>query len=251
MKVIIAPAKTQNFKLSRTDLPAAAPVFEKEAEELVDLLKGYSAEELESVLKINPALAAKTYQQYQNFNSPDNPRKQAVLTYNGLVFGALDAENLPLQVLRYAQDHLRILSGLYGILHPFDMIQPYRLDVGDKLETKSGDSLYQFWEDRVTDRLLHDGVGKALVNLASDEYVRMIDLNRLPVGVPVITPVFKELRDGKYKVIVTATKQARGRMARYILENRLTEPEDLKEFHEEGYTFFPDLSSESEWVFVR
>lgn len=251
MKVIISPAKTMNFKPVQKEEQTTVPLFVQEASELAQMMKQYTAEELIEVLKVSAPLAAKSYAQYQQFDRPDNPRKSALFTFNGLVFSGLDAETMLKPTLRYAQDHLRILSGLYGMLRPFDLIQPYRLDVAQKVMTPEGGTLYRFWDERVTAELKREGTGSALINLASEEYAKMILVDELPEGTRFITPVFKELRDGKFKVITTMTKTSRGKMARYIVENRIADPELLKAYTEEGYVFYPDLSTDSEWVFVR
>lgn len=252
MKIILSPAKTMNFKGKTLQVHATEPVFQKEATLLADLMKSYTADELKLILNVSPALAAKTYLQYQQFDTPQSPRRESIFTFCGLVFNAFMGEEGPdVKMLRYAQDHLRILSGLYGVLRPFDLIQPYRLDVANKIDTPEGDNLYKFWTPKVTTDLLSEGLGKALINLASDEYSRMVDFSVIEEEAPVITVAFKEKRGDKFRVITTDTKKARGQMARYIIENRLTEPEQLKEYQVDDYAFYPDLSSEKEWVFVR
>ncbi len=240
-----------NFKGSTPEFHTTIPYFEGDASRLAVRMRDYSAEELVEALGISNTLAARTYQQYQQFDTPEAPRREAVFAYCGLVFSALIGEEPDPNMIRYAQDHLRILSGLYGILRPLDLIQPYRLDVGDPIDSPDDNSLYEFWRDRVTAQLAQEGLGEALINLASDEYFRMVVKSLLPADLPVITPVFKEQRGSAYKVIVTDTKKARGTMSRYILKNRITDPQQLKQYQEDGYVFFPDLSSETEWVFVR
>ena len=178
--------------------------------------------------------------------------KQAVLAFAGDTYRGLDAASLSQEDLAWAQDHLRLLSGLYGVLRPLDLIQPYRLEMGTRLATRRGETLYDFWGDRVTQALNESLKGHedaTLVNLASIEYFGVVRPKKL--AGTVITPIFREERDGVEKIISFSAKKARGMMARYILTRRLDRPEGMKDFAEEGYRFRPKASSERDWVFSR
>jgi cytoplasmic iron level regulating protein YaaA (DUF328/UPF0246 family) len=184
------------------------------------------------------------------FNS-DNARP-AVLAFNGDVYAGLEAATLPAPAMVHLQSHVRILSGLYGVLRPLDLMQPYRLEMGTRFKTSRGGSLYAFWGDLVSRRLardLRDRQSAALVNLASEEYFKVVQPGLL--GVPVITPVFQDWKDGRYKIISFYAKKARGLMARYAAINAVTEPEQLKDFDLDGYTFDAAASGPSAWIFRR
>ena len=170
----------------------------------------------------------------------------------GGVYNGLDAETLSEEGFAFAQGHLRILSGLYGVLRPLDLMQPYRLEMGTRLDTEQGSNLYQFWDDRITKTLnqeMRQSDTKTLVNLASGEYFKSIKLKQLRADI--ITPAFKEFRDGQYKFIQFFAKKARGLMARYMIDQRVDRAEGLKDFNYEGYAFDASLSDEREWVFTR
>ena len=178
--------------------------------------------------------------------------KQAVLAFKGDVYTGLDAEKLSEKELVWSQDHLRILSGLYGLLRPLDLMQPYRLEMGTKLPNKKGKNLYDFWGNKITDGLnqvLVETGSQVLVNLASNEYFKSV--NRSNLNADVITPVFKDWKNGQYKIISFYAKKARGLMSRYIIKNKITDPEKLKQFDVAGYTYNAAMSSAREWIFTR
>jgi cytoplasmic iron level regulating protein YaaA (DUF328/UPF0246 family) len=205
-------------------------------------------------MKISDNLAIENERRYQNYD-PDfkhNEAKQALMVFKGHVYQGIGADDFDESDLEFAQDHLRILSGLYGLLRPLDLMQPYRLEMGTKLPNKKGKDLYAFWDDEIT-QLLNDDLSQhkneVLINLASKEYFKSVKPKQLQGKV--INIEFKELRDGGYKIISVYAKMARGLMARYAIKNKIEDPEQLKQFGEEGYAFMPDLSDENNWVFVR
>jgi cytoplasmic iron level regulating protein YaaA (DUF328/UPF0246 family) len=202
-------------------------------------------------MHLSEALATLNAERYQTFMdtfSPDNS-KQALLAFKGEVYAKMEADQFTAEELEFAQQHLRILSGLYGLLKPLDLMQPYRLEMGTKLKTKKGDSLYDYWGTKISKALNAAGEGRTLVNLASQEYFKAVDKKTLKL--PVITIHFKEHKEGSYQVVGFFAKQARGLMARFAIQNRITDPEQLKTFNEEGYEFAERLSSAQDWVFVR
>jgi cytoplasmic iron level regulating protein YaaA (DUF328/UPF0246 family) len=180
--------------------------------------------------------------------SPDNS-KQAILAFKGEVYAKMEADTFSAADLEFAQQHLRILSGLYGLLKPLDLIQPYRLEMGTKLKTKKGNSLYDYWGTKISKALNAASEGRMVVNLASQEYFKAVDKKTLKM--PVITIHFKEHREGSYQVVGFFAKQARGLMIRYAIQNRITDPEQLKVFQEDGYEFAEHLSSAQDWIFIR
>jgi cytoplasmic iron level regulating protein YaaA (DUF328/UPF0246 family) len=192
------------------------------------------------------------YERFQAFDPRGEDGLQAALAFNGDVYSGLKARELDKSALNWAQDHLRILSGLYGVLRPLDVIQPYRLEMGIRLKTRRGENLYDFWGARIAEQLNIAAEGHAdptLINLASQEYFAAV--RRDALRIPVITCQFKELRDGEAKIVSFFAKRARGMMARYIIERRLEGPDGIKAFNAEGYGFDARRSNDREWVFVR
>jgi len=251
---ILSPAKTLNMSESNNIKQYSEPLFIKEAAVLMDELKKYSPPELEAMMKINSELAETNFtrnmlwkkEQYQA-NS-----KQAIFAYAGTVYQGLNASTLDVGSLLFAQDHLRILSGLYGVLRPLDMIQPYRLEMGIKLKNPSGEYLYAYWKEKITNYFieeLNSNEENALINLASNEYFSVIDREKLKTRI--VTPVFKDYNNGSYKIVMVYAKRARGLMARFIAENRIDKPDHLMEFDEDGYLFNEKMSSENEYVFHK
>ncbi len=250
MLLVISPAKTLDYSnpeySSHTQLD-----FPAEVKDLVGVLKKKSASQISKLMHLSDSLASLNEERYKTFNenfSPENS-KQALLAFKGEVYAKMEADQFSAEDLEFAQQHLRILSGLYGLLKPLDLIQPYRLEMGTPLKTKKGSNLYQYWGTKISKALNEVGQGKTLVNLASQEYFKAVDQKTLKS--PVITIHFKEHKDGKYQVVGFFAKQARGLMARYAILNRITDPEQLKVFREEGYEFSASLSSAQDWVFVR
>ena len=254
MIIILSPAKSLDFKDPGPEHLSSCPAFEEEASLIVSLLKKMTVTELGSLMKISPKLAYESYDYYQRWRpSHDNPEaKQALLAYKGDAYRGMDAASLSGEDLVWAQEHLRILSGLYGILRPLDLISPYRLEFVTKINPGKYKGLYSFWNDKLNRSLLdlkNTEGSHILVNLASAEYFNAID--RASTGFRIITPVFKEYRNGEYRFFSMFGKRARGLMARYIIQQRISDPEEMKLFDAEGYAFNEPLSQDDEWVFTR
>jgi hypothetical protein len=250
MLLVISPAKTLDY--SNPEYSShTQPDFPGEVKDLVGVLRKKSASEISKLMHLSDSLASLNEERYKTFRetfSPENS-KQALLAFKGEVYAKMEADQFSAADLEFAQQHLSILSGLYGLLKPLDLIQPYRLEMGTSLKTKKGTNLYQYWGTKISKALNEVGQGKTLVNLASQEYFKAVDQKTLKL--PVITIHFKEHKEGKYQVVGFFAKQARGLMARYAILNRITDPEQLKIFREEGYEFSDPLSSDQDWVFVR
>lgn len=254
MLTLLSPAKTLDFNFSTSGLPTSTPQFEKELEILLRRCKGLSVESLRELMKLSQPLAELNYERFRRMNLPfttDNA-KPCVLAFHGDVYRGLDATSLSKRDLKWAQGRLRILSGLYGLLRPLDLIQPYRLEMGTRLPNPRGKNLYEFWGTRLVDALNaeHDRRPvKAVLNLASNEYFKAVPAKHLKP--PLVTALFQEIRDGKPRTISFSAKRARGLMARFVVENRVQDPDGLKEFAQEGYTYRPELSNQERLLFVR
>ena len=254
MLTVISPAKTLDFDTAPTTRRASQPEFIEQASALVDDARRLSPEDIAGLMGVSAGIAELNHRRFMNFSTPfslDNA-KQAVLAFKGDVYTGLEAETLDSAQLRFAQKHLRILSGLYGMLRPLDLMQPYRLEMGLGFDNSVGSNLYQFWGNRITDSLNRD-IGKSgsrvLVNLASNEYFKSVQAGALDADI--ITPVFKDLRGGKYKVISFFAKKARGQMARFIIDRSLNDPAGLKRFRSGGHRYNKAESTAREWVFTR
>jgi cytoplasmic iron level regulating protein YaaA (DUF328/UPF0246 family) len=254
MLIVISPAKTLDFATPATTAEHSLPDFLPQAETLIKGLRKLSPPQVAELMGISAKLGDLNFGRYLEWSRPFTPdnAKQALLAFKGDVYTGLEADTLSAEDLAWAQDHLRILSGLYGLLRPLDLIQPYRLEMGTRFATARGDNLYQFWDGRITKAL--NGVLAAepqpvLVNLASNEYFKAVQPAKL--AAEIITPVFKDWKGGKYKIISFFAKKARGMMAGYIIRNRIVEPEQLKDFADGGYRYNPAMSSAREWVFIR
>lgn len=253
MIVTISPAKTMDFS-GKTSGKFTSPDMLASSLELIGYLRKLSPTKLSQLMDLSPKLAQLNTQRYQDFSAPFTAKnaRQAIFAFSGEVYNGLKAENFTAADLTYAQNHLRILSGLYGLLRPLDLMQPYRLEMGTKLATKNAKNLYQFWGDKITDSLntiLAETNSKALVNLASNEYSKAINYKSL--SAKTITPIFKEKKGDNYKIVMIYAKQARGLMASFIVKNRIDNVADIKGFNEAGYKFSPQFSKENELVFVR
>ncbi|MDP9108624.1 MAG: peroxide stress protein YaaA [Pseudomonadota bacterium] len=254
MLIVLSPAKTLDYATPPTTELATVPETLTQAAQLIKTLKTLAAQEIGSLMKISDPLAQLNAQRYAAWKKSVDATnaKQAVLAFAGDVYQGLDAPSLSATQLTYLQGHLRILSGLYGALRPLDLLQPYRLEMGTRLATQRGHDLYAFWGNRVTDLLntvLRTQKAGVLVNLASEEYFGVVQTERLIA--PVITPIFQDFKNGRYKVISFYAKRARGLMTRFAATRRIVKAERLREFDLDGYAFAPDASSESEWVFRR
>ncbi len=254
MLAVVSPAKKLDTDAVGRSLAYSQPSLMNDIEELMETTQALQPSELRALMGISEKLAELNHDRFQRFQTPftEANAKAAALMFNGDTYTGLDANSLSDESLQWAQDHLAILSGLYGILKPLDLIQPYRLEMGTKLTTKRGASLYAFWDDRITQQInaqLADHKDKTLINLASNEYFKSVKKGQLPG--PVLTPAFKEMRDGKPKMISFMAKKARGMMARFIIDNRLDQPEYLKSFNMGGYTYDASLSNDTTWTFIR
>lgn len=208
--------------------------------------------DLRKLMGISPKLAELNVERFQSFKTRPRNGKQAVLAFRGDVYIGLDADSYGERDFTFAQKNLRILSGLYGLLKPLDLIQPYRLEMGSKLKTKKGKTLYDFWGSEITDEItgeLSAHRNKTLINLASNEYFKAVNPGLLPGRL--VTPVFKDYNNGTYKVLAFFAKKARGSMASFIVRNRITKPDDIKDFDVDGYKFNEGFSSDDNWVFTR
>jgi cytoplasmic iron level regulating protein YaaA (DUF328/UPF0246 family) len=252
MLLLISPAKSVDFESPAHVEQSSEPDFQAESTRLIKKLGTFSRKKIGEMMSISPELAALNVDRYKKW-APDPKRedtKQALLAFNGEVFRGLNAKEMSEGDIQFAQNHLRILSGLYGLLRPMDLIQPYRLEMGTRLKYYSYNNLYQFWGDKITKRINADlDDSKVVVNLASTEYYKSVLEPKLKVKV--ITPTFKDFSNGEYRVLMTYAKNARGLMASYIIKNRITEPELMKSFDGKGYAYDPTLSDESNWVFTR
>lgn len=254
MLILLSPAKTLNTEIKPQTKFYTQPLFLKKSSELTGILKKYSPSQLQKLMKINAKLAELNVQRYNDWRLPFTPRNavQAILVFNGEVYNGLKAETLTDEELMYAQDHLLILSGLYGALRPLDLMQPYRLEMGTKLKNKNGNDLYAFWGDQITEmvnKTIKAKKQKYLINLASDEYFNVIKKEKLEAEI--ITPQFKDYSNGSYKFITVYGKNARGMMARYIIQNQIEEIEKIKLFDAGGYYYNDKMSKDHTWVFTR
>ncbi len=254
MLAVLSPAKSLDFESTLPTKRATQPLFREQAAQLVEILRDYSPEDLSRLMDISQRLGELNYQRYQQWQLPfslDNAR-QAIFAFTGDVYTGLDVHEFGQDDLAFAQDHLRVLSGLYGILRPLDLIQAYRLEMGTSLSNPAGRNLYDFWSDTVT-RQLNRELAKQdsplLVNLASNEYARVIDEKALDGEI--ITPVFKDYKNGQYKIISFYAKKARGMMAAHIVRERATNRDDLTRFKAGGYRYSSEESTADKPVFLR
>lgn len=235
MLTLLSPAKTMDFSPSNLPIQSTTPEFIQQSLYLIRQAKQWSAEDISKIMGISKLLGELNFERFQSFSTltTEKNSKPAILAYNGDAYQGLDAKNMSLKALEYSQEHLRIFSGLYGILRPFDLIQPYRLEMGIKLRAGNAPDLYQFWQDIVTQSIenqLNILKTDLIVNLASLEYYKTLDLKKL--GVRVITPSFYSMQNGKYKIVSFWTKKARGMMTRFIMDHEISNPDDLMGFDE-------------------
>jgi uncharacterized protein len=251
---IISPAKTLDFETPQAIRKATQPEFLARAAQLVEDAQALSPEDIRTLMGVSANIAELNYRRFLDWGLPFNldNAKQALLAFKGDVYVGLQAQTLSPTQLNFAQKHLRILSGLYGLLRPLDLMQPYRLEMGLAFANRGGRNLYEFWGESITSALhtqLHKSGTSVLVNLASNEYFRSVHVGALDADV--VTPVFKDLKDGQYKVISFFAKRARGQMTRFIIDRELNEPEGMKKFKGDGYRYNKSLSTASELVFTR
>ena len=254
MLLVVSPAKTLDFETPSPAFAPSKPAFRAEASTLIEQLRTMDEKAVGALMDISPDLAALNVARFRDFSARPAAARQrpAVLAFRGDTYIGMRAETFDASAMDFAQQHLRILSGLYGVLRPLDLIQPYRLEMGSALPNARGKNLYAFWGARIARELAKQAGAVdtgTLVNLASQEYFGAVDTATL--GLRVVTPQFKEQRGGVLKIISFSAKRARGAMAGFAIRNALRDPEQLKSFAEDNYRYRPELSSADEWIFVR
>ncbi len=252
MLIVLSPAKRLDFTEADPALPASERRFREDTASLARTARGRTVAELRRLMSLSDDLAKLNRARFQAFDAESSDGVQAAFAFAGDVYEGLKARDLDAPALGWAQDHIRILSGLYGLLRPLDRIQPYRLEMGTRLKTRRGSSLYDFWGDRLSKCLNLDAEGHSdptLVNLASQEYFGAVDARALKL--PVVTPHFRESKDGESRIISFFAKKARGGMARFAIDERIEKAEDLKAFDRDGYRFDKAASTGSDWIFIR
>lgn len=253
MIAIISPAKRLDFD-NKVNFDQSEVRFKNETKSLIETLRQKSEKEVKSLMSLSERLAnlnLERYNQFQTEKTPDDA-KQALFAFQGDVYQGMQADTFDKSDVNYAQQHLRMLSGLYGILRPLDMIQPYRLEMGTKLNINGHDSLYSFWGDKIANVLQKDleyQGDNLLLNLASNEYFKAVDIKAM--NAQIIDVDFKEVKAGKYKTVAIYAKRARGMMAHYMIKNKISNPEHLQGFDYDGYTFNDSFSEENKLVFTR
>lgn len=249
MLTLLSPSKTLNEDACSVE-KATKPVLLDSSKVLIKRLKSMSKKDISKLMGISDKLSELNFDRFQSFSTPFTPKnaKPALTYFKGDVYEGLKAEDFDKKDFEFAQKHLRILSGLYGLLRPMDLMQAYRLEMGTKLKNEKGKDLYEFWGEKITEKINEDE-SDVIVNLASNEYFKAVKPKKMKGNL--IVPVFKEKKGDDYKVIGLFAKKARGMMARYIIKNRINNPEKIKDFNESGYKFNKKLSNEKEWVFTR
>jgi cytoplasmic iron level regulating protein YaaA (DUF328/UPF0246 family) len=254
MLIVVAPAKTLDLEKQQLTKRRSTPALLEDSEILIDCLRRLSPKQLSKLMKIGDELSQATHQQYAAWSPPFTPAnaKPAILTFRGNAYVGLNADAFSAADFDNAQQSLRILSGLYGVLRPLDLIQPYRLEMATRLTTPRGKNLYEFWGTRIAKILMKELKRQqhpVLMNLASNEYFKSVKPRKF--NARIVTPNFKETRNGTHKSISAFAKKARGLMASYIIRNCLTNVEDARSFDAEGYRFNVKLSTADDWVFTR
>jgi len=254
MLLVVSPAKKLDFESPLATKKFSQPTLLEQSQLLIDDCVKLTPSEIASLMKLSDKLAGLNAARFGEWSMPftqDNAR-QAILSFNGDVYTGLDAQTFSEDDFDFAQQHFRILSGLYGLLKPLDLMQAYRLEMGCKLKNSRGDNLYQFWDDIITNELnkaMAEQQTDILINLASTEYFKSV--NKKALKGTIITPVFKDWKNGQYKIISFFAKKARGLMARYIIQNKLTAVEQIKAFDLAGYQYDEAMSKDNDWVFTR
>ena len=249
MLAVISPSKTQDFSQCNIDFFTQTRQIDS-SDELIGILKNKSKSQISKLMSLSEKLSELNFDRFQKFKLPftlDNA-KQAILAFKGDVYNGINAPELSSEDLEFAQGKVRMLSGLYGVIRPLDLIQPYRLEMGTKLSNAKGEDLYDYWGSEISS-ILNDDEPDLIINLASNEYFKAIDKKTLNANI--LDIVFKEKKGDSYKVIGIYAKRARGLMVNYIIRNRLESPEALKDFSDEGYRFDKELSTDSSWVYLR
>ncbi|NHQ90061.1 peroxide stress protein YaaA [Janthinobacterium lividum] len=252
MLIVLSPAKSLDLETPPTTSLHSTPDFLDHSAQLIDRMRQFSPAEVGSLMGISDALSALNVARYASWTPTLTEARQAIMAFNGDVYAGFEARSLQPAQLDYAQSRVRILSGLYGLLRPLDLIHPHRLEMGTRLSTARGKDLYAFWGDTITNglnRTAKEQGAQVLVNLASEEYFKSVKPRQLDV--PVIAPVFEDWKNGKYKIISFYAKRARGMLARYAAVNNIRDPQQLKQFDVDGYAYVPEASNDTSWVFRR
>ncbi|MBU5590399.1 peroxide stress protein YaaA [Clostridium sp. MSJ-4] len=255
MKIIISPAKSLDFQRETPHKESSNPIFLNDAEDLIKELKKLSPEEIGTLMGISHKLSEMNFYRYQSWNKDlEENTRQAIFAFDGDVYKGLNAYSFNKDDIGFAQNHLRILSGLYGVLKPLDRIKPYRLEMGIKLKNKEGNNLYDYWKDIITNYMnkeFEHEQEKVLINLASEEYSKVLNGNCLNKDIKVVSPIFKEYKNKSYKIIAVYAKKARGLMSSYIIKNKIDNLNGIKRFDLDGYVFREDLSLGNQIIFTR
>jgi len=252
MLIVLSPAKSLDLETPPTTTLQTQPDFLDHSAQLIERLRGLAPADVGQLMSISDALSALNVARYASWTTDTAEARQAVMTFNGDVYDGLSARTLTAKQLDYTQARVRILSGLYGMLRPLDLIHPHRLEMGTRLATPRGKDLYAFWGDTIADalnRTAEQQGATVLVNLASEEYFKSVKRSKL--ALPVITPVFEDWKNGKYKIISFYAKRARGMLARYAAVKAIADPEKLKRFDVDGYAYEPAGSTDTTWLFRR
>jgi len=254
MLIVVSPAKKLDYDTPAKTKQNTTPDFLEHSQILIDRLRQFSAVDIAELMHLSMKLAELNFDRYEGWQLPlttDNA-KQAMFAFKGDVYTGLDAESFSAADIKFAQKHFRMLSGLYGLLRPLDLMYPYRLEMGTKLDNERGKNLYAFWGSIITDAInkqLKASKSEHLINLASNEYFKSVKTKE--INAEIITPAFKEYKNGEYKMIGIYAKKARGLLSRYIIQNQLSDPEDIKNFDLDGYKFNSKVSKGNNWVFTR
>lgn len=253
MQIILSPAKLMDFS-AKTEMAAfTKPLFPGKTEKLVSACQQLSESDISSTMKINAKMARDVYEYFQTFNFRSTPKRAATLAYNGIAYKGLNAHDFSEDDFSFAQQHLNIISGLYGVLRPLDGIKPYRLEMKRKIVPAGYKNLYDYWNETVNRYISKKlkGDDKIIVNAASDEYSKVVNASGLPKGTRIVIMNFLQQQGNDFHQIMVHTKKARGLLSRYIIKNRLTSIEDVKGFNYEDYFFYPKLSTDTDWFFIR
>ena len=254
MLIVVSPAKKLDYDTPAKTKQKTTPDFLDHSQILIDRLRQFSAVDIAELMHLSMKLAELNFDRYEGWELPltTDKAKQAMFAFKGDVYTGLDAESFSAADIKFAQKHFRMLSGLYGLLRPLDLMYPYRLEMGTKLDNERGKNLYEFWGSIITDAInkqLKSSKSEYLINLASNEYFKSVKTKE--INAEIITPAFKEYKNGEYKMIGIYAKKARGLLSRYIIQNQLSDPEDIKNFDLDGYKFNSKVSKGNNWVFTR
>lgn len=254
MLIVVSPAKTLDYETPSKTKIHTVPDFLKESQKLIKRLREFAPQDISELMNVSSNIADLNFDRYKSWsaNFTEKNAKQALLAFKGDVYTGLDAESFSAKDFKFAQQHLRMLSGLYGLLRPLDLMKPYRLEMGTRLSTDRGKNLYEFWGSEITEALnqqLKKIKSDYLINLASNEYFKSVKPKEL--NGEIITPAFKDYKAGQYKMIGVYAKKARGSLSRFIIQNQLTDPEDIKDYAMDGYRYNESMSKDNTWVFSR